>query len=53
MRVLFIIVGGLVVTIIAISLLGRETEQGVAERQHYDKIRSATDELQKFTGQKP
>ncbi len=52
MRRLFYITAFLLAAVAGLAIIGRQAEQNVAERQHYDKVRTTTDELQKFTGQK-
>jgi hypothetical protein len=50
MKLALKIIGVALVVVVALNLLGRSAEQEVAEQLHYDKIRTATGELQKFTG---
>ena len=45
MRKLLYAIATLLVTAIGLAMLGRQTEQDLAERQHYDKVRTATEEL--------
>ena len=44
----FYIIAAILVVFIVLSRAGQRAEQEVAERQHYAKIRKATDELRKF-----